>query len=77
MRKREIHINPKFKAMKPIRIYLLFFFCFSSVYAFAQKALVTNVHIVSMDGKEVLKNQAVYIVDGKIDQIITHVKQIT
>ena len=56
--------------MNSIKVSLLISFCLLSFFAFSQKALVTNVHIVSMDGKEVLKNQAVYIVDGKIDQII-------
>jgi imidazolonepropionase-like amidohydrolase len=57
-------------AMNSKKVSLLISFCLLSFFAFSQKALVTNVHIVSMDGKEVLKNQAVYILDGKIDQII-------
>jgi imidazolonepropionase-like amidohydrolase len=42
---------------------------FSSL-VFAQDLLITNVHVVSMDGPELLKNQAVFVSEGKIKSII-------
>lgn len=42
---------------------------FSSV-LFAQDLLITNVHVISMDGNAVLKDQAVFVSDGKIKSII-------
>ncbi len=37
----------------------------------AQEYLITNVHVLSMESDEVLENQAIYVVDGKIKDIIT------
>lgn len=36
----------------------------------AQDILVMNVNVVTMDGEEVLENQAIYVSDGKIKEII-------
>ncbi|MFC3417261.1 amidohydrolase family protein [Algoriphagus hitonicola] len=43
---------------------------FSALAVQAQDLLVTNVHVVSMENDQVLKDQAIYVSEGKIQKII-------
>jgi len=57
--------------MKTLKILFGFFWTFLSIPTLsAQDFLVTNVHIVTMDGEELLENHALFVKDGKIDRII-------
>ena len=54
-----------------IKSTLLFTFALlNSYFLSAQDLLITNVHVVTMDSEAVLKNQAVFVSDGKIKSII-------
>ncbi|MDN3202909.1 amidohydrolase family protein [Algoriphagus sediminis] len=49
---------------------LLAFLVFLVSQGFSQDILVTNAHIVTMDGEEVLENHAIYVENGQIKRII-------
>lgn len=56
-----------------MKLQKLFFYLVAWLFAgavFAQDILVLNVNIVTMDGEEVLENQAIYVSDGYIKDII-------
>lgn len=54
---------------KPI-LCLLFAFFLGHAALRAQELLVTNVHLVTMNGTELLENHAIFVVDGKINKLI-------
>lgn len=57
--------------MKTLKILFGFFWTFLSITTLsAQDFLVTNVHIITMNGEEMLENHALFVKDGKIDRII-------